>query len=77
MKTYVTFLVLGVVSVLADIQYEIRKLSDDMELVKSEILSLQEKIRLVMVQEADLREIARKYLVFQIHEIATISTTCV
>lgn len=61
MHMYIPFLVFGAASVLADIHDEIRKISDEMDLVKSEILSLQEKIRLMRVSEEDLHRIAREY----------------
>uniref|UniRef100_A0A8W8MVW6 Collagen-like protein 2 n=2 Tax=Magallana gigas TaxID=29159 RepID=A0A8W8MVW6_MAGGI len=58
MHMYIPFLVFGAASVLADIHDEIRKISDEMDLVKSEIVSLQEKIRLMRVNEEDLHRIA-------------------
>lgn len=61
MHMYLPFLVFGAASVLADIHDEIRKISDEMDLVKSEIVSLQEKIRLMRVNEEDLHRIAREY----------------
>lgn len=69
MHMYIPFLVFGAASVLADIHDEIRKISDEMDLVKSEILSLQEKIRLMRVSEEDLHRIAREYKWSDPHQV--------
>lgn len=60
MKTGILFLTFGIALVFADIHDDIRKLSDEMDIVKSEIVSLQEKLQMIRISEEDLHHIARE-----------------